>query len=68
MSDKTSNAYSSPDLLKYNSGATAAAVDMITKACGSGGDTGKVAILKWVSAGDNLKDLRDKIKAAAAEE
>jgi hypothetical protein len=68
MSDETANAYVYSGHLQSNAGATAAAVDMITKACGSGGDTGKIAILRWVSEGNNLKELRDKIKEAAAVE
>lgn len=69
MSDKTatSNAYSSKLALKTNAGATAAAVDMITAACGAGDDTHKTTLLEWVVYEDNLKDLRDKIKAAAEE-
>ncbi|NLU98940.1 hypothetical protein B6N13_12705 [Marinomonas sp. UCMA 3892] len=68
MSDKTSNAYSNSTGLKSNKGATAAAVDMITAACGAGDDTAKQEILNWAAEGDNLKNLRDKIKEAAAEE
>ncbi|MEL0623806.1 hypothetical protein V6238_11960 [Marinomonas arenicola] len=68
MSDTTSNAYSSKTSLKSNAGATAAAVDMITTACGAGDDTYKTNILDWAADGENLKKLRDSIKAAAAEE
>ncbi|MEP7731461.1 hypothetical protein [Marinomonas primoryensis] len=65
MSDKTSNAYSYRDSLARNKGATAAAVDMLTAACGAGDDTSKIEILNWAVEGDNLKNLRDKIKEAA---
>lgn len=67
MSDAISNAYSNSTVLKSNKGATAAAVDMITAACGAGSETSKTAILEWVIYEDNLKNLRDKIKAAAEE-
>ena len=67
MADKTStsNAYSTKTALKTNAGATAAAVDMITAACGAGDDTHKTTLLEWAIYEDNLKNLRDKIKAAA---
>ena len=67
MSDKTANAYSYNSYLTSNTGATAAAVDMITKACGAGDDTHKTHILEWAADGENLKKLRDSIKEAAAE-
>lgn len=67
MSDSISNVYTRPVGLKNNAGATAAAVDMITKACGAGDDTAKQEILNWAAEGDNLKNLRDKIKEAAAD-
>jgi hypothetical protein len=68
MSDATPNAYSNNVNLNANSGATAAAVDIITAACGAGDGTGKIHVLNWAAEGNNLKNLRDKIKAAAAEE
>lgn len=68
MSDEMSNAYSYYNQLSSNAGATAAAVDMITKACGAGDGTGKLYVLGWAADGENLKKLRDSIKAAAAEE
>ncbi|WCN09105.1 hypothetical protein [Marinomonas mediterranea] len=64
MSDKTSNAYTSKTALNTNAGATAAAVDMITTACGAGDETSKTHILEWAADKDNLINLRDSIKAA----
>jgi hypothetical protein len=68
MSERAPNAYGYRDTLANNKGATAAAVDMITAACGAGDDTNKTQVLEWAAHEDNLKNLRDKIKAAAAEE
>lgn len=68
MSENTANAYSYFASLKTNAGATAAAIDIITKACAGGGERSKELILDWATHGKNLKDLRDKIKEAAAEE
>ena len=68
MSVETANAYVYRGHLQSNAGATAAAVDMITAACGAGDATHKTQVLNWAVEGDNLKNLRDKIKAAAAEE
>ena len=62
MSNQTPNAYNYSQDLDSNVGATAAAVDIITKACGAGDDTNKISILNWAAEGENLKQLRDKIK------
>lgn len=66
MSEDKANAYSHYGTLNSNEGATAAAVDIITKACGAGDDTHKPGVLAWAIQGDNLKKLRDKIKEAAS--
>ena len=68
MSNATPNAYNLPSVLTTNAGATAAAVDMITKACGASDDASKIEVLNWAVKGYNIIDLRNKIKAAAAEE
>lgn len=65
MSNDTANAYSYFNSLETNEGATAAVVDMLTKACSAGDDTNKVNLLDWASDQDNLKNLRDKIKESA---
>jgi hypothetical protein len=65
MSDKLSNICSNDHQLQSNSGATATAVDMITKACGAGDETAKMQILNWASDGENLINLRNKIKDSA---
>ena len=67
MSNATPNAYNLPSVLTTNAGATAAAVDIITKACGAGDDTSKIQVLDWAAKGNNLIALRNKIKAAAGE-
>jgi hypothetical protein len=66
MSDNQSNAYSHYAKLSTDAGATAAAVDLLTKACGAGDETYKGNLLEWASTEDNLKKLRDKIKECAA--
>ncbi|WP_345869459.1 hypothetical protein [Shewanella algae] len=66
MSESKANAYSHYGTLKSNEGATAAAVDIITSACGAGDDTHKIGILAWAIDEDNLKKLRDKIKESAS--
>ena len=65
MSTSIANAYSHNGMLETNKGATAAVVDILTKACGAGDGTHKTAILSWAVEGDNLKALRDKIKECA---
>lgn len=67
MSNDTANAYSYFNSLDTNEGATAAAVDMLTKACSAGDSTNKPGLLNWAIDGDNLKTLRDKIKESAGE-
>ena len=67
MSNDTANAYSYFNSLDTNEGATAAAVDMLTKACGAGDGTNKPSLLNWAIDGDNIKTLRDKIKESASE-
>ena len=66
MSEGKSNAYSHYGMLDSNKGATAAAVDIVTSACGAGDDTHKTGILAWAIEEDNFKKLRDKIKEAAS--
>ncbi|SDO15262.1 hypothetical protein [Vreelandella arcis] len=66
MSEGKANAYSHYGMLHLNEGATAAAVDIITSACGAGDDTHKAGILAWAIEEDNLKKLRDKIKESAS--
>lgn len=67
MSNDTPNAYSYSQSLDTNEGATAAVVDMLTKACGAGDATNKPALLSWAIDGNNMKTLRDKIKESASE-
>jgi len=66
MSESKANAYSYCGRLNTNEGATAAAVDIITNACGAGDDTHKEGVLAWTIEEDNLKKLRDKIKESAS--
>ena len=66
MSSNTANAYNYLGTLESNDGATAAAVDMLTKACTAGDTTSKTVVLKWAIDGDNLMKLRDKIKECAS--
>ena len=68
MSNDTENAYSHFQSLDTNEGATAAVVDMLTKACSAGDETQKPSLLTWAIDGDNLKMLRDKIKESAGEQ
>ena len=63
----TMNAYNYSNELTTNEGATAAVVDMLTKACCAGDGTNKVSLLVWACDQDNLKTLRDKIKESASE-
>lgn len=65
--DRELNVYDSIRHLQENKTATAVALDLIGKACSSSSSTGKVTLLKWVSQGDNLTKLRDKIKESASE-
>ena len=65
MSTPEQNSYSYHGILSQNNGATAAAVSIVEKACGAGDDTHKIAVLNWACEGDNLKNLRDKIKESA---
>ena len=66
MSETTSTAYDYYSNLSSNEGATAAVVDMITKACtGAGGNS--LGVLKWAAHENNVNLLRDKIKASAKE-
>lgn len=65
MSIDMANAYNHYGILDTNEGATAAVVDIITKACSAGDETYKVSILDWAVEGDNLKMLRNKIKESA---
>lgn len=64
--DKTFNIYTVSTKLKHNEEATAAALDLVGKACSSSTEGGKKYILEWVSKGDNLIKLRDKIKESAS--
>lgn len=60
------NVYSAYKVLKENSGATAAAVELVNAACSS--DTTKTTqALDWAIEGDNLRKLRDKIKECASD-
>lgn len=61
------NAFSHYNVLMTNKGATAAAVDMVTKACNAGDESSKLRTLNWAIEGDNLKKLRDKIRSCASE-
>lgn len=67
MSKTESNAYSNSGMLETNEGATAAAIDLLTHACAAGDETNKVNLLTWISDGDNLVTLRNKIKEAASD-
>lgn len=67
MSNSAPNAYNYSQSLDTNEGATAAVVDMLTKACSAGDETHKITLLSWASDGDNIKTLRDKIKESASE-
>ena len=67
MSNDTLNAYNYSGALEQNDVATAAVVDILTKACSAGDDTNKINLLIWASEADNLKTLRDKIKESASE-
>lgn len=60
--------FSSATSLEYNSGATAAALDLVGRACTAGDNTSKVGLLKWITEGNNLEVLRDKIKASAKDD
>ena len=65
MSEST--VYDIKSVLKHNSGATAAALDLIAK-LSSGTDQSTlhtIDVLDWVNHEDNLKTLRDKIKECA---
>lgn len=68
MSQNTPNSYSYRDTLDTDSGATAAAVDILTKACSAGDESSKIGLLNWIIEGENFKNLRDKIKDAATDE
>lgn len=65
MSDSAKGIMNNPNILDYQPGATAAALELVRAACESGSDTSKLAILEWISKDDNLKNLRDKIMDAA---
>lgn len=68
MSDKQANAYTHQDCLRTNEGATAAAVDILTKAASSQETNGSsVGLIRCAIKEDFIKELRDKIKAAASE-
>lgn len=67
MSENSKNVYTHYKALRTKEGATAAAIDMVSKACRAGGETHKEAILEWVSKENNLKTLRDKIISCATE-
>lgn len=58
--------FNNPPRLASNDGATAAALELIKAACESSGNASGQHPLEWVSADDNLKKLRDKIKECAA--
>ncbi|KFZ30170.1 hypothetical protein IDSA_11450 [Pseudidiomarina salinarum] len=67
MSDNPANVYSYCGALSDNNGATAAAIDILNHACAAAHDSrSKQSLLEWASRGDNLKNLRDKIKEAAS--
>jgi len=66
MSDKQANAYTHIDALDTNEGATAAAVDMLTKACASSGEGQKIGLINGIIQHDYIVKLRDKIKEAAS--
>lgn len=68
MSDGQKNAYTHQDSLRTNEGATAAAVDILTKAASSEDPKGSsVGLIRCAVQEDFIKELRDKIKAAASE-
>tara|TARA_Y100000589_G_C26749954_1_gene465347 strand:+ start:218 stop:427 length:210 start_codon:yes stop_codon:yes gene_type:complete len=67
MSESKSTVFSVAHVLTRNSVATAAALDLVAKACTAGDETSKVSLLQWISEGDNLKSLRDKIKESAGD-
>jgi len=62
------NIYSAYQVLKNNSGATAAAVELVNAACRCSSGTSKTTqALDWAVEGDNLRKLRDKIKECASD-
>lgn len=67
MSDNEENAYKNMSYLHTNEGATAAAVEMLTKACSSAGEGQKINLISQIIQQDFIMVLRDKIKAAASE-
>lgn len=67
MSDNEENAYKNMSYLHTNEGATAAAIDMLTKACSSAGEGQKVNLISQILKQDYIVALRDKIKEAASE-
>jgi len=65
LSDSIQNTYNMYAGLNENNVATAAAVELIKSACSAGDGTSKVNLLEWAANGDNIKNLRDRIKESA---
>lgn len=67
MPDTQDNSYPFRKTLSSHSGATAAVVELLKAACGASDSSNKAALIEWASSEDNLKNLRDKIIACAAD-
>ncbi len=61
MSNGSLNVFNMSSHLAENDVATAAALDLISKACSAGDDSSKKNLLIWAATEGNIKKLRDAI-------